>query len=157
VIRQQLRIWLSVKPQVQVAKGPNQPATKNVDGSPQGLGTKQFHIFKENNEQGGGGACSYTGFNNLKLLQQFFKTVDSPPLIVLRVCMKWVTKRDHYVNEASRTKYPKAFGHSLLGTLNMLKYRIAFDGSNRIVCEGETVDVRNYVDSRSGKQVDIQE
>jgi len=57
--------------------------------------------------------------------------------------MKWVTKRDHYVNEASRTKYPKAFGHSIPGTLNMFQDRIAFDGSDGVVCEGETVDVRN--------------
>ena len=71
--------------------------------------------------------------------------------------MKWVTKRDHYVNEASRTKYPKAFGHSISRALNVFKYGIAFDGGNGVVCEGETVDVRNYIDTRGSKQVDIHE
>ena len=71
--------------------------------------------------------------------------------------MKGVTEGDHNMNEASRLEYSKAFGHSILGTLNMFKYCITFDGGNGIVCEGETVDVRNYIDTRSSKQVDIQE
>jgi len=71
--------------------------------------------------------------------------------------MKGVTKRDHNMHVASRAKHPKAFGNGISRTLNVFKYRIAFDSGDGVVCKGETVDVRNYIDTRSGKQVDIQE
>jgi len=91
------------------------------------------------------------------LLQQFFKTIDGPPLVVLGIFMKWVTERDHNMDEASRPEYAKAFSHSIPGTLNMFQDRIAFDGGDGVVCEGETMDGCDYIDTRSGKQVDIQE
>ena len=71
--------------------------------------------------------------------------------------MKGVTEGDHNMNVACRLEYSKAFGHGISRTLNVFKYGIAFDGGDGVVCEGETVDVRNYIDTRSSKQVDIQE